>query len=99
MNQWWPLLLGWPSVLFGLSLGSFGVFQKKPFRLYLAAVLILPISLYLSATPRFAGLMLLPPPALFLAGLAIKYGKINLAFTLVLSVVLLFVWLAMTVTL
>jgi len=86
-------------VLFGLSPGSFGVFRKKPFMLYVAAVLVLPISLYLSATPRFAWLMLLPPPALLLAGLAIKQNNINHAFLLLLPVVLLFVWLAMVVVL
>ena len=95
MSQWWPLLLGWPSVLFGLSLGSFGVFQKKPYMLYAATVFILPISLYLAATPRFAWFALFLPLALLIAAVAIKKNKINLAFILVLAVALFFVWLAM----
>ncbi len=97
MIQWWPLLLGWPSVLFGLSFGSFGVFQKKPYMLYVASALILPFSLYLAATPRFRWLALLFPLALIFAGLAIKKNKINLAFILVLAVTMFFVWVAMLV--
>ena len=94
MSEWWPLLLGWPAVLFGLTMGVSGVFKKKPVMLYLAAVLILPISLYLAATPRFAGLTLLLPLAMVLAGLSIKKGKMNPAFLLILAVAVYFVWLA-----
>jgi hypothetical protein len=92
---WWPVLLGWPAVLVALSLGGLGVFQKRPRHLYSAAILILPISLYLAATPRFAFAALLAPLVLLLAGLAIKRNKIKLAVVVAVPVGLFFCWLAL----
>ena len=60
-------------------------------------ILIFPVSFYLAVTPRFTYVGLLAPLALLLAGLAIKRDKINLAFALILPVVLFFAWLAMIV--
>ncbi len=95
--NWWPVLLGWPALLVALVLSGFGVFRKRPRYLFAAAILILPISLYLAATPRFAFAALLAPLVLLLAGLAIKRNKINLAIVMVLPVVLFFGWLALIV--
>ncbi len=97
MTNWWVFLLGWPAVLAALALSGFSMFHKRPWNLYTAAILILPISLYLAGTPRFAFVALLAPLALLLAGLAIKRNKINLAIVMVLPVVLFFSWLAMIV--
>ena len=97
MMQWWPALLGWPAILVGLTLSVYGLFEKKPSLLYLAAGLILPVSLYLAATPRFAYFGLIAPIALLLAGICIKRFRIKLAFAFVLSVNLFFVWLAMVI--
>ena len=97
MMQWWPALLGWPAILVGLTLSVCGLFEKKPFLLYLAAGLILPVSLYLAATPRLSYFGLLVPVALLLAGICIKRFRIKLAFAFVLSVNLFFVWLAMVI--
>ena len=97
MTNWWVFWLGWPTLLVALVLSGFGTFQNRPWNLYTAAILILPVSLYLAATPRFAFVALLAPLALLLAGLAIKRNKINLAIVMVLPVVLFFSWLAMIV--
>ena len=97
MTNWWVFLLGWPVLLVALALSGFGTFRNRPWNLYTAAILILPVSLYLAATPRFAFVALLAPLALLLAGLAIKRNKINLAIVMVLPVVLFFSWLAMIV--
>lgn len=97
MTNWWVFLLGWPTLLVALVLSGFGMFLNRPWNLYTAAILILPVSLYLAATPRFAFVALLAPLAFLLAGLAIKRNKINLAVVMVLPVVLFFSWLAMIV--
>ena len=97
MTNWWVFLLGWPAVLTALALSGFSMFHKRPWNLYTAAILILPVSLYLAATPRFAFVALLAPLALLLAGLAIKRNKINLAIVMILPVVLFFSWLALIV--
>jgi len=97
MTNWWVFLLGWPTLLVALALSGFGTFRNRPWNLYTAAILILPVSLYLATTPRFAFVALLAPLALLLAGLAIKRNKINLAIVMVLPVVLFFSWLALIV--
>ena len=95
--NWWPALLGWPALLVALALSGFGMFHKRPRYLYTAAILILPISLYLAATPRFAFTALLAPLVVLLAGLAIKRNQINLAIVMVLPVVFFFGWLSLIV--
>ncbi len=97
MTNSWLVLLGWPALLVALALSGFGTYHKRPWNLYTAAILILPVSLYLAATPRFAFVTLLAPLALLLAGLATKRNKINLAIVMVLPVVLFFSWLALIV--
>jgi len=97
MNNWWLVLLGWPVLVVALALSGFGTFHKRPWYLYIAAILILPVSLYLAATPRFAFVALLAPLAVLLAGLAIKRNKINMAIVMILPVVLFFSWLALIV--
>jgi len=95
--NWWPVLLGWPALLVALALSGFGMFLQRPRYLYTAAILILPVSLYLAATPRFAFAALLAPLLVLLAGLVIKRNHINLAIVMVLPVVLFFGWLALIV--
>jgi hypothetical protein len=95
--NWWPVLLGWPALLVALALSGFGTLRKRPRYLYAAAILILPVSLYLAATLRFAFVASLAPLVVLLAGLAIKRNQINLAAVMVLSVVLFFGWLALIV--
>ena len=95
--NWWPALLGWPALLVALAFCGSGLFRKRPWHLYTAAILIFPVSLYLAATPRFAFAALLAPLVLLFAGLAINRNKIHLAIAMVLPVVLFFGWLALIV--
>ncbi len=97
MNNGWLVLLGWPVLLVALALSGFGTFHKRPWYLYTATILILPVSLYLAVTPRFAFVALLAPLALLLAGLAIKRNKIKLAIVMILPGVMFYSWLALIV--
>jgi hypothetical protein len=51
---------------------GFGIVKTRPSNLYVAAVLILPISAYLAMTPRFELVALLAPLSLILAGLVLQ---------------------------
>ena len=46
-------LLFWPFMIASLVLSIFSISLKKPKLLFVAAILLLPLSLYLAATPRF----------------------------------------------
>jgi hypothetical protein len=91
--EYWPLLLGWPALLAAIALAGFGTFSRKPWKLYIASILILPLSLYLAGTPRLGFTALLPPAALLAAGIAIRYNKVNLAWSLLFPVIAFYSWL------
>ena len=93
MFEWWPVLLGWPALLAALALAGFGTFNKKPWYLYIGALLILPFTLYLVGSPRFGMYGLLPPLALIAAGIAVRRQKSNLAWALIFVVIAFFSWL------
>ncbi len=86
-------MLGWPSLLAALAFSGFGTFNKRPWNLYVAAILILPISLYLAGTPRLGVFALLPPVAFLGAGIAVRLNKPNLAWALIFPVIIFFIWL------
>jgi len=92
--QAWPILLGWPAVIVVLTLSVTGIIRKKPAWLMTAAIVVLPISLYLAATPRFRGIALVFPLLVFGAGIAVRHSKYQLAWLCLVPFVAVFAWLA-----
>ena len=93
----WPALLFWPLVGLSLLMSGLGLFQRKVSLLVAAAVLVLPASLYLAATPRFQYFGLLPVVAYLVAARTVRGGPTWLARGLVAGVAALFGWLALIV--
>jgi hypothetical protein len=93
MGNWIPILIGWPALLAAVALSGFGIFNTRPWNLYLAAVLILPISLYLAGTPRLGLWAMLPPLALAAAGFALRKNRPNVAWGLLFPVLGFYGWL------
>ena len=56
----WPALLFWPAIVVGLVVSGIGLFRQRASLLIGGAVLVLPASLYLTATPRFQYVGFLP---------------------------------------
>lgn len=56
--------------------------------------MILPVSAYLAATPRFLGLGLAFPVLIALGGFAVKRGQATAAWLLLAPVILFMAWLA-----
>lgn len=96
--SWWPMLLGWPLIMLALGVGGLGIYLSKSGLLYLAALLALPLSLYLAITPRFAFVGLLVPAALAISGLVLRRGHRVPAIVLIAAVFVFFGWLALAVT-
>ncbi|MEH7383582.1 hypothetical protein V7138_24195 [Bacillus sp. JJ1533] len=65
--------LFWPFMIASLILSILAIRIKKPILLVISSVLIVPLSLYLAATPRFEIWGLLFP--LFYVGAAVSLAK------------------------
>lgn len=90
-------LLGWPAILIAFVLSVTGVVRVESKWLFIAAVLVTPVSLYLAATPRFRWIALLFPILLFGAGIAVRHSRPWLAWALYVPFVGFFGWLALVV--
>ncbi len=93
----WPALLGWPLILVSLALSVIGLVRGKSVWLVIAAIVVVPISLYLAATPRFMGIALVFPVLLLGASIAIRRSLPWLAWSLFVPFVGFFGWLAVIV--
>ena len=72
----------------------YGIPGRRPSWLISAAVLVLPASLYLTATPRFQYVGLLPPVFLLLAAYAVRRQTVWVGVLLVTGTVLFLSWVA-----
>ena len=50
---YWPPVVFWSAIVAGLVASGLGLFRRRPSLLIGGAILMLPASLYLTATPRF----------------------------------------------
>ena len=72
----WPLLLGWPAIFLAVALAVAAVYRMKWLPAIFAAVLILPLTIYLVGSPRVGWLGALPITLLALLAIwvASKHG-------------------------
>lgn len=97
MLNYWPALLGWPAILLSLGLAATAIARGRPARLYVAALLITPMSLYVAGAPRIGPGALLLPLLLVGAGVAVRRSCRILAWSLLLPVIGFYGWLAIIV--
>ncbi len=95
--SYWPVLLFWPPAGLSLLAASLGLFQRRASLVIAAAIVVLPPSLYLAATPRLQYVGLLPVVAYLVAARTVRGGPPWLARGLVAGVAALFGWLALIV--
>lgn len=93
----WPILLGWPAILVSIALSVTGIIRSKPLGLVVAAIIVIPISLYLAGTPRFGWIALLSPVLLLGVSIAIRRSLPLLAWSLFVLSAGFFGWLALIV--
>ena len=97
MDSWPVILLGWPAILSAITLSVAGIVRKKPNWLIASAILLIPVSLYLAATPRFRWIALVFPVLLIGASIAVRRSYFRLASALIMPVMVFFSWLAIIV--
>lgn len=70
------ILMGWPSLIAALLLSTLGAWLGKPALIWTAVVLIVPVALYLSGSPAYPFVGIVPVLALAIAALTCrKPGK------------------------
>ncbi len=98
MPEWWPVLFGWPAVVVSMGLAAAGIGLRKPVLLVVSAVLVAPLSLYLSGAASWFALVgpviLL---SLFASAYAVKRGLSWLAWSSLAPFAGVAVWLAVIV--
>ncbi|MEH7333925.1 hypothetical protein V7161_14870 [Neobacillus drentensis] len=87
------MLIFWPFTIISLILAIIAIALNKRKILYISSILILPMSLYLAATPRFEVWGLIFPLLYVGAGISLKKKKRWMAFWLVVPIFLAFAWL------
>ena len=91
-------LVGWPGIITSFLLSVLGLICKRARWLVLGAIFALPISLYLSATPRFQYFMALLPLFQFSAAYIVsKRKKSWVAWILLVPFVSIMTWLGLNI--
>jgi hypothetical protein len=90
-------LFFWPFMIASVIISIIAIAGKKPRILYICAVLLLPISLYLAATPRFHVWGLIFPIFYIGAAICLTKNKRAMSVLLVIPNYLLIGWLGLTV--
>ena len=72
----WPAVIFWAAIVLGLGAACFGLVRRRPFLLIAGALLLLPASLYLTATPRFRFVGFVPVACLLLGASAVRRDRV-----------------------
>ena len=92
------IFIGWPGIIASLILLAVGIMKKRFLWALVGAVLSIPFSLYLAATPKFSYMILLP---LFTFGSVymVRRGNQRLAWLLIVPFAATIVWVGVSVML
>ncbi|MCX9012184.1 MAG: hypothetical protein OIN66_13815 [Candidatus Methanoperedens sp.] len=91
------LFIGWPGIISSLAISIAGIIKSKPLWLIIGAILAIPFSWYLSATPLLRHIGLLLPLFQVGAAVAIYRHVIWLAWLLLLPLACIAGWLGIAV--
>jgi hypothetical protein len=97
MDTFVQFVFGWPAIIVTLLLSTAGLIWKRFWLMLIAAVVLGPVSLYISEYPAVHGLGLLLPVCLIGSAFAVRAHRILLGWLLTLPVYLASAWLAILV--
>ncbi len=90
-------LFFWPFMLTSIVFSVIGITLKKPILLVVSAILIIPMSLYLSGYPLFNVWGMLFPLCYIGSAIAIKRNKVGLSIAVAVPIYLLVGWIGFSV--
>ena len=79
----WPALIFWAAIVGGLAASAVGLVRRRPSLLIAGGLLLLPASLYLTATPRFQFVGFVPVVCLLVGAYALQRNRTWIAGALV----------------
>ena len=91
------VLLFWPLMLVSIIFSVVALSKKKPLLLVISCLLIIPLSLYLAATPRFKVWGLIFPLFYLGAALSLRKNITWLSVLLISPIIILIGWLGYVV--
>ncbi len=94
----WIQFMFWPFMIASVIFSLIGIYFKKSYFLIISAILIVPSSLYLAATPRFFIWALIFPLLYACTAIKIKKRKVWLSILFVIPTYSFIVWLGLLVT-
>ncbi len=97
LEAWPAIVFGWPAIMVSIALSVTGIVRQRPKWLVIAAIVALPFSLYLAGSPAFGWLGLSIPLLLAGAGVASRYDRPIVAWSLLVPYVGGIGWLAIVV--
>ena len=71
MPEWWPMVFGWSAIVVSMGLAAAGIGLRMPVLLVVSAVLVAPLSYYLSGAESWVALA---GPVILLTLLASAYA-------------------------
>jgi len=93
--SWWPaVVFGWPAIGLAIVLSVLGIAKKRLTILVVSAVIATPFSFYLGTTPRVGWLGFMIPVLLIGAGVAVRYRQVQIAWLLLVPVLVVVGWVA-----
>jgi len=92
MPDWSTFILASPAAALALIVAVVGVWRGAHNWLFAAAVIIIPLSAYLSMAPRYQWYFLLIPICLAASGFAVKRQQSHIAWALLIPLVGFLAW-------
>ncbi len=93
--NWWPaVVFGWPAIGLAIVLSVLGIIKKSPALLVVSAVIATPLSFYLGGSPRVGWFGFMIPVLLMGAGVAVRYRQAQIAWLLLVPVLVVVGWVA-----
>jgi len=92
MPDWSAFILGTPAAAAALAVAGVGVWRGSHNWLFVAAVIVAPLYVYLAMAPRSQWYLLLIPVCLVASGFAVKRQKSRVAWGLLLPLLAFLAW-------
>lgn len=96
-ESWLAIALGWPAIFLAIGLTIAAIFRRRWLWPMAAALIAMPITVYLAGSPAYGWLALCLSPMLAIAGIALRYHRATLAWLCLVPFIAVTGWIAFVV--